>query len=94
MIMETMPLIVIVSTILVLTPLLRVLFRSRVRRTSPRKRYTVLAVLLGCGFSSQIVGALIALVGRQAGLASFFIITAVLLSAACMLEMRKLSQEF
>jgi hypothetical protein len=36
----------------------------------------------------------IALVGRQPGLASLFILSAVFLSAACIFEMRKLSREF
>jgi hypothetical protein len=92
--METTTLIIIVSAILVLTPLLRVLLQPRVRRTSPRKRYTVFAVLLGCGVSAQIVDAVIALVGSQYGSASLLVSTAVLLGVACVLEMQKLRREF
>ena len=92
--MNTTTLILIVGTLLVLTPVLRLLLQPQVRRSPPRKRYTVFAVLLGCGVSAEVVGAVIALVGRQAGLASLFIVTAMLLSAACILEMRKLSREF
>jgi len=54
----------------------------------------VFAILLGCGVSAQLVGGVIALVERRADLASLLIVTAVLLSAACILEMRKLSREF
>jgi uncharacterized membrane protein len=89
--METIPLIIIVSAILALTLVLRVLLQTRVQRTSPRKRYTVFAILLGCGVSTQIVGAVLAFVGKQAGVASLFLVTALLLSAACLVEMRKLS---
>ena len=92
--METVSLIIIVSAVVALTPLLRVLLQPRMRCTSARKRYTVFAVLLGCGFSAQFVGAVFALVGGQKGLALLFIVTAVFLSAACISEMRKLSREF
>ena len=92
--MNTTTLILIVGTLLVLTPVLRLLLQPRVRRSSPRKRYTVFAILLGCGVSAQLVGGVIALVERRADLASLVIVTAVLLSAACILEMRKLSREF
>ena len=93
-IMNTTTLILIVGTLLVLTPVLRLLLQPRVRRSSPRKRYTVFAILLGCGVSAELVGGVIALFGRQAGLASLLFFTALLLGAACVLEMRKLSREF
>lgn len=92
--MDTTTLIIIVSVTMVLTPLLRLLLQPRVRRTSPRKCYTVFAVLLGCGVSAQIVGAVIALCGSKYGLAALFSAVAVLLGTACVLEMRKLSREF
>ncbi len=92
--MKTRTLILIVSTVLVLVPVLRFIFQPRVRRTSPRKRYTIFAMLFGCGVSAQVVGAVIALATGQHGRASLLIVTALLLSAACILEMRKLSGEF
>jgi hypothetical protein len=91
--MSPIVLILIVSTLLVLTPLFRVLLLPRIRRTSPRKRYTVFAVLLGCGVSSQIVGAAIAFATRHPGLGVLFITTALLLGASCALEMQKLGRE-
>jgi len=60
----------------------------------PRTRYTVFAILLGVGVSAEVVGAVMALLGGRAGLASLFIMTALLFGAGCVLEMRKLSREF
>lgn len=73
--------------------MLRLLLQPRVQRSSALKRYTVFAILLGCGVSAELVGGVMALVGKQAGLAALFLVTAMLLSAACFLEMRKLSRK-
>ena len=85
---------VVVGTVVVLTWLLRIALQPRVRRISPRKRYTVFAVLLGCGVSAQIVGAVVALACNRPGIAPLFIMTAALLCSGCVLEMRKLSRQF
>ena len=92
--MNTATLIIIVSILLVLTAVLGIILQQRIRRSSPRRRYTIFAVLLGCGVSAQLVGVVLALVGKQPGSASLFVVTALLLSSACLLEMRKLSREF
>ena len=61
---------------------------------SPRSRYTAFTILLGLGVSAEVVGAVMALLGGRARLASLFIVTVLLLGAGCVLEMRKLSREF
>ena len=92
--MNTTLLILIVGTLLVLTPLLRLLVQPRVRRSSPRKRYTVFAAILGVMLATQLGGFLLALVLQQYGVASLFMAGLTLGSACCVLEMRKLSKEF
>jgi hypothetical protein len=92
--MNTTTLILIVGTVLLLTLVLRLVLQRRVQRISPRSRYTVFAILLGVGVSSEAAGVVIALVGGRAGLASLFIVSVLFFGAACVLEMRKLSREF
>ena len=92
--MNTTTLIFIVGTALILTLVVRFALRRRVRLISPRSRYTTVAILLGVGVSAEVAGAVIALVGGRAGVASLFIVTALFFGAGCVLEMQKLSREF
>lgn len=92
--MNTTTIVLIVSAMLILTPVMRVFLQPQIQRTSPRKRYTVFAILLGCGVSGEILAAVVSLIEKKPLAASLSLVTALLFCLACILEMRKLGREF
>jgi hypothetical protein len=93
--MDSATIAIIVGAVFVFTIVLRLAVQKRVRRSSPRKRYTIVSVLLWVSVSSQLIGAIAAAFNDDAmGMVLLFVASTLLLGSACLLEMRKLSQEF
>jgi uncharacterized membrane protein len=84
----------ILGTVLVLTLIFRVVFKSRIRRIPSRSRYRIFAVLGGIGIAIGVVGFWLGLASGHMSIAAFFLLNCLLLGLGCFQQMRKLSREF
>jgi hypothetical protein len=91
---NTTILVLAVGAVFFSSVVLRLVLGSRVRQVHAQSRFRLFAVLLWIGVGSQLVGVVTAAVIGQMGAGIGFLITRLLLGAACLLEMRKLRREF
>ena len=91
--MNTTTLSLIVIGVLILTISLRFVLQPQIRRTDPRKRYRLFAVLLWFGVGSQAIGVAASAFSKKGGGMEFLLVGS-LIGIGCLLEMRKLRREF